>query len=204
MQQILGYVRVSTREQNLGRQLAAMRKMGIEPQNIYMDKISGKDFVRPQYQKLMQRIDDETILCIHSIDRLGRNYREVLEQWQKITKVKGADIVVFDMPLLDTRRGKDLLGTFVSDLILQVLSFVAENERCNIRQRQAEGIAEAHRRGVRFGRPQKPLPQGFARVYQAWRRGELSMNQAARKINMPVSTFYNKCQQQKEREKRRK
>lgn len=164
MQQILGYVRVSTREQNLGRQLAAMRKMGIEPQNIYMDKISGKDFVRPQYQKLMQRIDDETILCIHSIDRLGRNYREVLEQWQKITKVKGADIVVFDMPLLDTRRGKDLLGTFVSDLILQVLSFVAENERHNIRQRQAEGIAEAHRRGVRFGRPQKPLPQGFARV----------------------------------------
>lgn len=158
MQQILGYVRVSTREQNLGRQLAAMRKMGIEPRNIYMDKISGKDFARPQYQKLMQRIDEETILCIHSIDRLGRNYREVLEQWRRITKVKGADIVVFDMPLLDTRRGKDLLGTFVSDLILQVLSFVAENERCNIRRRQAEGIAEAHRRGVRFGRPQKPLP----------------------------------------------
>ena len=189
MQQILGYVRVSTREQNLGRQLAAMRKMGIEPQNIYMDKISGKDFVRPQYQKLMQRIDDETILCIHSIDRLGRNYREVLEQWQKITKVKGADIVVFDMPLLDTRRGKDLLGTFVSDLILQVLSFVAENERTNIRQRQAEGIAAAKAKGIRFGRPPKPLPDNFHSCYQRWKQGDITGTAAAKECGMPLSTF---------------
>lgn len=201
MQQLLGYVRVSTREQNLDRQLAAMKRMGIKPKNIYMDKLSGKDFSRPQYQKLMGRIDSETILCIHSIDRLGRNYQEVLEQWRQITKVKGADIVVLDMPLLDTRKGRDLLGTFVSDVVLQVLSFVAENERRNLRQRQAEGIAEARKRGVRFGRPCKPLPSGFSQAYQAWKQGRLSLNQAARQIHMPVSTFYNKCQQRKKRER---
>ncbi|MCC8080116.1 MAG: recombinase family protein [Oscillospiraceae bacterium] len=157
--------------------------------NIYMDKQSGKDFERPQYQRLIRKLKKDDLLYIKSIDRLGRNYEEILEQWRVITKKKGADIVVLDMPLLDTRRGKDLMGTFLSDIVLQVLSFVAENERCNIRQRQAEGIAAAKARGVRFGRPPKPLPENFHSVYQRWRAGKLTGTAAAKECGMPLATF---------------
>lgn len=165
-----------------------MREVGVPDRNIYKDKQSGKDFDRPQYKKLLRKIKKDDLLYIKSIDRLGRNYTEILEQWRFLTKEKGIDIVVLDMPLLDTRRGKDLLGTFLSDIVLQVLSFVAENERTNIRQRQAEGIAAAKARGIRFGRPPKPLPDGFHQAYQQWKSGALT-GTAARMCKMPLSTF---------------
>ena len=171
---IYAYARVSTREQNEARQLDALAAAGIARRDIYLDKQSGKDFDRPQYQRLLRRLRRDDLLYIKSIDRLGRNYEEIIEQWRVLTKEKGVDIVVLDMPLLDTRRGKDLLGTFLADIVLQVLSFVAENERANIRQRQAEGIAAAKARGVRFGRPPRPLPDGFAEVCYRLRSGELS------------------------------
>lgn len=186
---IYGYIRVSTREQNEGRQLIALREMSVPEKNIFLDKQSGKDFERPQYKKLVRRVKKDDLLYIKSIDRLGRNYEEILEQWRMLTKEKGADIVVLDMPLLDTRRGKDLMGTFLSDIVLQVLSFVAENERANIRQRQAEGIAAAKARGVRFGRPPKPLPENFRRIHQQWRAGKLTSTEAAKACGMPLSTF---------------
>ena len=166
MGNIYGYIRVSTREQNEDRQLIAMREMGVPLPHIYMDKQSGKDFERPNYKKLLRKLKKDDLLYIKSIDRLGRNYEEIQNQWRLLTKEKGVDICVIDMPLLDTRRGKDLLGTFLSDIVLQVLSFVAENERTNIRQRQAEGIAAAKAKGVRFGRVPKPLPDGFHSAYQ--------------------------------------
>ena len=166
-----------------------MREVGVPDRNIYKDKQSGKDFDRPQYKKLLRKIKKDDLLYIKSIDRLGRNYTEILEQWRFLTKEKGIDIVVLDMPLLDTRRGKDLLGTFLSDIVLQVLSFVAENERTNIRQRQADGIAAAKARGIRCGRPPKPLPDGFHQAYQQWRSGALTGTAAARKCKMPLSTF---------------
>ena len=153
MGNIFGYIRVSSRDQNEDRQLIALKELAIPEKNIFIDKQSGKDFKRPQYRKMIRRVRKDDLLYIKSIDRLGRNYAEILEQWRILTKDKGIDIVVLDMPLLDTRRGKDLMGTFLSDIVLQVLSFVAENERTNIRQRQAEGIAAAKARGVRFGRP---------------------------------------------------
>ena len=162
-QKIYGYIRVSTREQNEDRQVIALREVGVPERNVYIDKQSGKDFERPQYKKLLRKMKKDDLLYIKSIDRLGRNYAEILEQWRFLTKEKGIDIVVLDMPLLDTRRGKDLLGTFLSDIVLQVLSFVAENERTNIRQRQAEGIAAAKAKGIRFGRPPKPNALGFGR-----------------------------------------
>ncbi len=186
---IYGYVRVSTREQNEGRQLLALRKAGVAPRNIYIDKQSGKDFDRPQYQKLLRRLKKDDLLYIKSIDRLGRNYGEILRHWQLLTKEKGADIVVLDMPLLDTRRGKDLMGTFLSDIVLQVLSFVAENERDSIRQRQAEGIAAARARGVQLGRPPRPLPENYPSVYRRWHAGEISGAEAARECGMPLATF---------------
>ena len=155
---IYGYIRVSSREQNEDRQRIALREVHVESGRIYTDKQSGKDFNRPQYKKLVRKLKKDDLLYIKSIDRLGRNYEEILQQWRMLTKEKGIDIAVLDMPLLDTRRGKDLMGTFLSDIVLQVLSFVAENERHNIRQRQAEGIAAAKARGVKFGRPPKPLP----------------------------------------------
>ena len=167
----------------------ALTAAGIARRDIYLDKQSGKDFDRPQYQRLLRRLRRDDVLYIQSIDRLGRNYSDILEQWRILTKEKGVDIVVLDMPLLDTRRGKDLLGTFLADIVLQVLSFVAENERANIRQRQAEGIAAAKARGVRFGRPPKPLPDGFAEVCRRWHSGELSCAEAARRLCMPPSTF---------------
>ncbi|MBP3519976.1 MAG: recombinase family protein, partial [Oscillospiraceae bacterium] len=166
---IYGYVRVSTAEQNEDRQLIALREMGVPKKNIFMDKLSGKDFRRPAYRRLVKRMKKNDLLYVKSIDRLGRNYEEIQNQWRRLTKEKGVDIVVLDMPLLDTRRGKDLMGTFLSDIVLQVLSFVAENERTNIRQRQAEGIAAAKARGVKFGRPPLPLPENFYAVHKAWR-----------------------------------
>ena len=152
MGNLYGYIRVSTREQNEDRQILALKELSIPEKNLFIDKQSGKDFERPQYKKMVRKLKKDDLLYIKSIDRLGRNYSEILEQWRILTKEKGIDIVVLDMPLLDTRRGKDLMGTFLSDIVLQVLSFVAENERTNIRQRQAEGIAAAKAKGVRFGR----------------------------------------------------
>ena len=165
----------------------------IGKENIYMDKQSGKDFERPQYRRLVRRLRRDDLLYVKSIDRLGRNYSEILEQWRMLTKEKGVDIAVLDMPLLDTRRGKDLMGTFLSDIVLQVLSFVAENERDNIRQRQAEGIAAAKARGVRFGRPPLPLPDNFHMLHQAWRGQKITLRQAARACGMPTGTFYSKA-----------
>ena len=184
-----GYIRVSTREQNEDRQMIAMRELSIPEKNVFLDKQSGKDFERPQYKKLVKKLKPDDLLYIKSIDRLGRNYGEILEQWRILTKEKGIDIVVLDMPLLDTRRGKDLMGTFLSDIVLQVLSFVAENERTNIRQRQAEGIAAAKARGVRFGRPSRPLPENYHSAYQRWKAGTITGTAAAKECGMPLSTF---------------
>ena len=190
---IYGYIRVSSRDQNEDRQLIALKEVGVQEKNIYMDKQSGKDFNRPQYKKLLRKMKKDDLLYIKSIDRLERNYEEILQQWRVLTKEKGIDIVVLDMPLLDTRRGKDLMGTFLSDIVLQVLSFVAENERTNIRQRQAEGIAAAKAKGVKFGRPPLPLPDNFYEVHKAWRSKKITLKQAAEACNMPVGTFYGKA-----------
>ena len=186
---IYGYIRVSTREQNEDRQLLAMHELCIPEKNLYIDKQSGKDFERPAYKRMVQRIKKDDLLYIKSIDRLGRNYEEIQNQWRELTKEKGVDIVVLDMPLLDTRRGKDLVGTFLSDIVLQVLSFVAENERSNIKQRQAEGIAAAKLRGVQFGRPSNPLPDNFESAYDRWKGGELTCVAAAEECGMTRSTF---------------
>ena len=188
-----GYIRVSSKDQNEDRQRIALREAGVAEKHLYLDKQSGKDFERPQYKNLIHRLKKDDLLYIKSIDRLGRNYEEILEQWRLITKEKGADIAVLDMPVLDTRRGKDLMGTFLSDIVLQILSFVAESERDNIRQRQAEGIAAAKARGVRFGRPPLPLPDYFQQVYRAWRSKELTLRQAAQLCEMPKDTFYAKA-----------
>ena len=190
-----GYIRVSSKDQNEDRQLVAMHDLQIPSSSIYMDKQSGKDFNRPQYKRMLRKLRRDDLLYIKSIDRLGRNYEEILEQWRILTKEKGIDIVVLDMPLLDTRRGKDLMGTFLSDIVLQVLSFVAENERTNIRQRQAEGIAAAKARGVRFGRPPRPLQPTFYDAYQKWHSGEISCTEAARQCSMPLSTFRYRARQ---------
>lgn len=200
MGNIYGYMRVSTKEQNEDRQILALYKANVPEKNIYMDKQSGKDFNRPMYQRMLAKLQCDDLLYIKSIDRLGRNYEEILEQWRFLTKDKKIDIVVLDMPLLDTRRGKDLLGTFLSDIVLQVLSFVAENERKNIRQRQREGIEAARMRGVQFGRPQKPVPDNFVQVYDQWSLGEIGGYEAARKCKMPLSSFYRKAAQCKEQE----
>ncbi len=190
---VYGYIRVSSRDQNEDRQLIAMHKQGVSDQNIYMDKQSGKDFDRPQYKKLVRKLKKDDLLYVKSIDRLGRNYEEIQNQWRILTKEKGIDIVVLDMPLLDTRRGKDLVGTFLSDIVLQVLSFVAENERTNIKQRQAEGIAAAKARGVKFGRPPIPLPDNFYEVHRAWRNKQIPLKEAARLCGIPEGTFYDKA-----------
>ena len=188
-----GYIRVSSRDQNEDRQIVALQALQISEKNIFVDKQSGKDFKRPAYRRMVRRMKKDDLLYIKSIDRLGRNYEEILEQWRVLTKEKRIDIVVLDMPLLDTRRGKDLIGTFLGDIVLQVLSFVAENERVNIRQRQAEGIAAAKARGVKFGRPPLPLPDNFHAVHQAWRDKKLTLKQAADACNMPEGTFYAKA-----------
>ena len=182
-------MRVSSRDQNESRQLESMRTAGVTLDRIFIDKQSGKDFERPEYIRLLNSLVQDDVVFISSIDRLGRNYEEILHQWQLITKEIKADIVVLDMPLLDTRRGKDLMGTFLSDIVLQILSFVAENERENIRKRQAEGIAAAKKRGVRFGRPEKPVPENFNDICALWKEGRISGAQAARECGMPLSTF---------------
>ena len=186
---VYGYIRVSTREQNEDRQKIALREVGVPTQNTYMDKQSGKDFERPQYKRLLRRLKRDDLLYVKSIDRLGRSYEEILQQWRYLTKEKGIDIVVLDMPLLDTRRGKDLMGTFLSDIVLQVLSFVAENERTNIRQRQAEGIAAAKARGVSCGRPARPLPDNYPDAFERWQAGEITGTAAAKECGMPLTTF---------------
>ena len=190
---VYGYIRVSSKDQKEDRQQIALKEVGVELQNIYVDKQSGKDFNRPQYKKMLRKLKKDDLLYIKSIDRLGRNYEEILQQWRILTKEKGVDIVVLDMPLLDTRRGKDLMGTFLSDIVLQVLSFVAENERTNIKQRQAEGIAAAKAQGIKFGKPPLPLPDNFYEVHKAWRSKKITLKQAAEACNMPVGTFYGKA-----------
>ena len=189
MGKVYGYVRVSSTDQHEDRQLIAMAERGIPQCRIHMDKQSGKDFKRPQYKALMKKLRPGDQLCITSIDRLGRNYEEIQEQWRILTREKKVDILVFDMPLLDTRCAKDLLGTLIADLVLQLLSFVAQKERENIRQRQAEGIAAAKARGVRFGREARPLPENFARMVSLWNEGKISGTQAAKNCGMPLSTF---------------
>ncbi len=190
---IYGYMRVSSKEQNEDRQKIALTEMGVPENNIYMDKQSGKDFERTQYKRLLRKLNENSVLYIKSIDRLGRNYGELNEQWRIITKEKKADIVVIDMPLLDTRREKNLLGTFISDVVLALLSYVAENERTNIKQRQAEGIAAAKARGVKFGRPPLPIPQNFYQMHKDWRAGIITIEEAAKACNMCPKTFYSKA-----------
>ena len=184
-----GYVRVSAKDQNEARQIDALHAIGLPDSAIYVDKQSGKDFDRPEYKKLYMRLKNGDVLYIKSIDRLGRNYDEIIKHWRRITRFREADIVVLDMPLLDTRRGKDLLGTFLSDIVLQVLSFVAENERVNIRQRQAEGIAAAKARGKHLGRYPDPLPENFLDVWKKYKAGEISSREAALECKMPPSSF---------------
>lgn len=190
---VYGYIRVSSKDQKENRQQIALKEVDVELQNIYVDKQSGKDFNRPQYKKMLRKLKKDDLLYIKSIDRLGRNYEEILQQWRILTKEKGVDIVVLDMPLLDTRRGKDLMGTFLSDIVLQVLSFVAENERTNIKQRQAEGIVAAKVQGIKFGKPPLPLPDNFYEVHKAWRSKKITLKQAAEACSMPVGTFYGKA-----------
>ena len=193
MGNIYGYVRVSSKDQNEDRQVISMREMQVPEENIFIDKQSGKDFNRPQYKRLLKRVKEGDLIYIKSIDRLGRNYGEIQEQWKLITKDKRVDIYVIDMPILDTRREKNLLGTFISDLVLTLLSYVSENERVTIRQRQSEGIAAAKARGVHFGRTPKPLPENFYEVYQQWKKKKITIDQAAKECGMPKSTFYGKA-----------
>ena len=191
MNEICGYIRVSSFDQNEDRQMIAMQKARIPRKNIYLDKLSGKDFERPMYKKMVRRLKYNDVVYIKSIDRLGRNYKEVIEQWQYLTRVKRVDIVVIEMPLLDTRRGKDLVGTFISDVVLQILSFVAENEREVIRSRQREGIEAAKAKGVRFGRPPKPLPDNFMDIYERWKNNKITATKAAEECGFSRTKFYN-------------
>lgn len=186
---IYGYIRVSSRDQNEDRQLIALRSREVDEGLIYLDKVSGKDFNRPQYKELVEKLKPGDLLYIQSIDRLGRSYEEVQEQWRILTKEKGVDICVIDMPLLDTRQGKDLMGTFIADLVLQILSFVAQHEREYIRKRQAEGIAAAKAKGVRLGRIPRPLPDNFPAAYRRWKDREITGTAAAEECGMPLSTF---------------
>lgn len=191
-----GYVRVSTKEQNLDRQIAVMREEKVEEKNIYSEQISGKNFERPQYNKLIKKLKPGDLLIIKSIDRLGRNYTEILEQWRIITKIKKANIKVVDMPLLNTKIGHgDLTGVFISDLVLQILAYVAETEKVFIKQRQAEGIAIAKRRGVRFGRERVELPKDFEKYCILWKEGKISLRQGAEALGMSGTTFYRRCRE---------
>lgn len=189
-----GYARVSTRDQNEDRQIIALKEMGVPEKNIFLDKLSGKDFDRPQYKKMLRKLNKNTVLFIKSIDRLGRSYKDLSEQWRVITKEKGADVVVIDMPILDTRKDKNLVGTLISDLVLALFSYVAETEYRTIHQRQSEGIAAAKARGVKFGRPPKPLPENFYNVHKRWREKKITLKNAAKECNMPESTFFKKAQ----------
>ena len=199
-----GYARVSTKEQREDRQLMALTEMRLSLENIYVDKQSGKDFERPMYRRLIKKLKEEDLLYIKSIDRLGRNYEEILQQWRLLTKDKQADIVVLDMPLLDTRRGKDLMGTFISDLVLQILSYVAQTERENIRQRQQEGIALAKANGTHFGRDLREIPN-FDKILKQYNRKEITVTEAATKCGLSRQGFYKRVRAlQEEREKKKK
>lgn len=190
---IYGYCRVSCANQNEDRQIIALCKVNVPKENIYTDKLSGKDFNRPQYIEMVQKLKMGDLLYLSSIDRLGRNYEEILEQWRNLTKNIGVDICVLDMPLLDTRNGKDLMGTFIADLVLQILSFVAENERENIRTRQAQGIAAAKARGVKFGKPPLPYPNNFHEIFKDWKEKKITLREAAKLCGWPQGTFYKKA-----------
>lgn len=190
-----GYVRVSSTDQNEERQLIALKEQQISEKNIFMDKLSGKDFNRPEYQRMVQALKNGDLLFILSIDRLGRNYEDILAQWRILTKEIGIDICVIDMPLLDTRSGKDLMGTFIADLVLQILSFVAQNERENIKKRQAQGIAAAKERGIKFGRPEIALPDNFGKIIRAWEGKQISLDTALQQCNMSEATFYRKLRE---------
>ena len=190
-----GYVRVSSTDQNEERQISALREKQILQKNIYKDKQSGKDFERPQYKKMLKRLKAGDLLYILSIDRLGRNYKEIQNQWRILTKKIGVDICVIDMPLLDTRNGKDLMGTFIADLVLQILSFVAQSERENIRKRQSQGIAAAKKRGVRFGRPEKPMPEGFAETVKLWEKKEIDIKAVLEMCGLKEATFYRRLRE---------
>lgn len=192
---VYGYARVSSTDQNEDRQMIALKAAGTSRKCIFLDKRSGKDFERPQYKRLLKKIKKDDLLYILSIDRLGRNYEEILEQWRVLTKEIGADICVLDMPLLDTRNGKDLMGTFMADLVLQILSFVAQSERENIKRRQAEGIAAAKARGVRFGRPGKTAPKDFDRIVKAWKKKQCSLAEVLRQCDMSETTFYRRLRE---------
>ena len=190
-----GYIRVSSTDQNEDRQRLAMKERAVPEKNIYADKQSGKDFDRPQYKRLVKRLRPGDLVYVLSIDRLGRNYEEIQRQWRMLTKESGADICVIDMPLLDTRNGKDLMGTFIADLVLQILSFVAQSERENIKKRQAQGIAAAKARGVRFGRPEAPVPENFGAIVAAWEKGELPLSDAVRQCRVSEATFYRRLRE---------
>ena len=192
---IYGYVRVSSADQNEERQLVALREKDIPGSHIFIDKQSGKDFDRPQYKKLVKKLKAGDLLYVMSIDRLGRNYEEIQNQWRVLTKEKGIDIVVLDMPLLDTRQGKDLMGTFIADLVLQILSFVAQSERENIKKRQAQGIAAAKAPGVKFGRPEKEIPADFGKIVREWEQKRLPFAEAIKQCNMSEATFYRRLRE---------
>lgn len=192
---IYGYVRVSSTDQNEDRQLISLRAKGVDDRNVYTDKQSGKDFNRPQYKKLVRKLKSGDLLYIMSIDRLGRNYEDIQNQWRILTKEKGIDICVIDMPLLDTRQGKDLMGTFIADLVLQILSFVAQSERENIKKRQAEGISAAKAKGVRFGRPEIPTPTDFGQIVWQWKKQKISFSDALIQCGMSESTFYRRLRE---------
>lgn len=192
---IYGYVRVSSTDQNEERQIVALAEVGVPEKNIFMDKQSGKSFDRPQYKKLVKKLKSGDLLYVLSIDRLGRNYEEIQNQWRVITKKIGADICVLDMPLLDTRQGKDLMGTFIADLVLQILSFVAQSERENIKKRQEQGIAAAKAKGVRFGRPEIPLPDNFGKLVKDWEKKKISFEEVLKLCNMSEATFYRKLRE---------
>ena len=188
--EMYGYVRVSSKDQCEARQVLALREFKVPEHNIYMDKMSGKDFNRPQYRRMVRKLKAGDVLVVKSIDRLGRNYEEILEQWRMLTKKKEVDVVVLDMPLLDTRMsGGNLTGVFVADLVLQILSYMAQTERENIRQRQMEGIAAAKQRGVKFGRPKKQVPEEFARLREKWMQKEMSSREAAKRLGISQDTF---------------
>ncbi len=192
---VYGYIRVSSTDQNEDRQLIALRDAGVTDKNIYMDKISGKDFNRPQYQKMVHKLKEGDLLYIMSIDRLGRNYEEIQNQWRILTKEIGIDICVIDMPCLDTRACKDLMGTFIADLVLQILSFVAQSERENIKKRQAQGIAAAKKRGVHMGRPVKNAPDGFAELVKRWEKKDVSLEDILKELDMSEATFYRRLRE---------
>ena len=195
MGKIYGYVRVSSKDQNEERQMVAMKQAGVPDQNTFVDKQSGKSFDRPEYLKLKEMLKEGDLVYILSIDRLGRNYEEIQNQWRILTKEIKVDICVIDMPLLDTRNGKDLMGTFIADLVLQILSFVADNERTNIRKRQEQGIAAARANGVRFGRPETPVPDNFGEIVKKWEKGKLKFEEAIKECDMSQATFYRRLRE---------